>query len=106
MCKKNPGSNASGEVDRGILICGSGMGMAITANKFPAVRAVMVDDDAGAELCRRHNDVNVLCLSGDRLRDETMEGIVKVWLATGFDGGRHARRLAKIRNIEQKSGEE
>ena len=88
------------EADRGILICGSGVGMAITANKFRGVRAVVVSDENLARLCRQHNDVNVLCLSGDEPQRASAPDIVKVWLETEFEGGRHARRVDKISEIE------
>jgi ribose 5-phosphate isomerase B len=92
---------ASGEVDRGILICGTGIGMAITANKFAGVRAAAVYDEVAAELCRRHNDVNVLCLSGDMLGERNIEQLIQLWLETEFDAGRHTTRLEKIARLEQ-----
>jgi ribose 5-phosphate isomerase B len=88
------------EVDRGVLICGTGIGMAITANKFRGVRAAPCADEVSAELSRRHNDANVLCLSGDMLSLRAAERIVEVWLSTDFEGGRHARRIQKIEEIE------
>lgn len=91
---------AAGEVERGILICGSGIGMAITANKFPGVRAATAHDELTAEMCRRHNDVNVLCLSGDMLGERPIDQMIKIWLQTEFEGGRHARRVEKIRRLE------
>jgi ribose 5-phosphate isomerase B len=90
------------EVDRGVLICGTGIGMAITANKFRGVRAAPCADEVSAELSRRHNDANVLCLSGDMLSVRAAERIVEVWLSTDFEGGRHARRIQKIEEIESK----
>lgn len=90
----------SGQADRGVLICGSGIGMAITANKFPGVRATTCHDEVTAEICRRHNNVNVLCLSGDLLGESRLDDLVKVWLDTEFEGGRHSRRLDKIAAIE------
>jgi len=90
----------SSEADRGVLICGSGIGMAITANKFPGVRATTCHDEVTAEICRRHNNVNVLCLSGDLLGESRLVDLVKVWLETEFEGGRHARRVDKIAAIE------
>ena len=90
-----------GEIDRGILICGTGLGMCIVANKFPGVRAVPCHDDLSAEISRRHNDANVLCLSADLLGDGLVDHMVELWLATPFEGGRHARRLAKIADIER-----
>jgi ribose 5-phosphate isomerase B len=93
-----------GDVDRGILICGSGLGMCIAANKIPGVRAAPCYDDVTAELSRRHNDLNVLCLSGDMLGDRLVDRLVEIWLNTPFDGGRHARRLAKISAMESGNG--
>ncbi len=89
------------EADRGILICGTGIGMQITANKFPRVRATTCHDEFTAEMCRRHNDVNVLCLSADMLGERRVDQLVKLWLTTEFEGGRHARRVEKIGNIER-----
>lgn len=92
---------AAGDADRGILICGTGIGMAITANKIPGVRATTCHDEVTAEICRRHNDVNVLCLSGDLLGESRLDNLVKIWLETEFEAGRHARRLEKIAAIER-----
>ncbi|QDT34533.1 ribose 5-phosphate isomerase B [Thalassoglobus polymorphus] len=92
----------TGEVDRGILICGTGMGMCITANKFPKVRAVSCHDDVTAEYSRRHNDANIMCLSADMLGDRLLGRIVDLWLKTEFEGGRHQRRIEKISDIEHK----
>jgi ribose 5-phosphate isomerase B len=90
-----------GEVDRGILVCGTGMGMAIAANKFHGVRAAPCHDDLTAEMSRRHNDTNVLCLSGDLLGGRLIDRMVEIWLSTPFEGGRHARRVQKIRELEE-----
>src|SRR5262245_44687824 len=91
---------AEGSVERGILICGTGMGMCITANKFPGVRACTCHDDLTAEMSRRHNDANVLCLSADLLGDRLVNRMVEIWLKTDFEGGRHARRVEKIAKLE------
>ena len=91
----------SGDADRGILICGTGIGMAIAANKHDGIRAATVYDEVAADLCRRHNDVNVLCLSGDMLGERNIDQLIQVWLETDFEGGRHARRLEKIAKLEQ-----
>ena len=91
---------SSGEVERGILICGTGIGMAISANKFPGVRAAACADEVTAELSRRHNDLNVLCLSGDLLSSRSIERVVDIWMKTDFEGGRHQRRVEKIRQLE------
>jgi ribose 5-phosphate isomerase B len=93
---------SSGEADRGILICGTGIGMSITANKFAGVRAAPCYDEVMVEMSRRHNDVNVLCLPGDLIGERSIDDLVLRWLQTDFDGGRHAGRVAKIQQIEQK----
>jgi ribose 5-phosphate isomerase B len=95
---------AGAEADRGILICGSGLGMCIAANKIPGVRAAPCYDDVTAEVSRRHNDLNVLCLSSDMLGDRLVDRVVEIWLKTPFEGGRHARRLSKIAGLEQRNG--
>jgi ribose 5-phosphate isomerase B len=92
---------SANSVDRGVLICGTGLGMAIAANKFPRVRAAACVDEVTAELSRRHNDVNVLCLSGDLLSSRSTERLVDIWMSTEFEGGRHQRRLDKILELEQ-----
>jgi ribose 5-phosphate isomerase B len=99
------GKVSLGEVERGILICGSGLGMCIVANKFRGVRAAPCHDDLTAEMSRRHNDLNVLCLSGDILGDRLVDRLVAIWLNTEFEGGRHARRVQKIRDLEGPDGE-
>ncbi len=92
------------EVDRGILICGTGIGMSITANKFSGVRAAPCHDDLTAELSRRHIDLNVLCLSADMLGERLINRMIEIWLKTEFEGGRHARRIEKITRIEHRAG--
>ncbi|QDU77342.1 Putative sugar phosphate isomerase YwlF [Bremerella volcania] len=92
----------SGEVDRGILICGSGIGMAITANKFPGVRAATCHDDLTAEMSRRHNNVNVMCLSADLLGERLIDRMVDLWITTEFEKGRHQRRVDKISEVEKR----
>ena len=94
------GKISRGEAERGILICGTGIGMAIAANKLPGVRAAACHDEVTAEMSRRHNDVNVLCLSGDMLGERRMDRMAQIWLETEFDGGRHARRISKISALE------
>jgi ribose 5-phosphate isomerase B len=93
-------SVSQGRVDRGILICGTGIGMCIAANKVKGVRAAPCHDSITVEMSRRHNDANVLCLSADLLGDELIGRIVRLWLETEFEGGRHARRVDKIKRIE------
>ena len=92
-----------GEVDRGILVCGTGLGMCIASNKFPGVRAAPCHDDLTAEMSRRHNDTNILCLSADLLGERLIDRMIELWLSTPFEGGRHARRVSKITELEQKS---
>jgi ribose 5-phosphate isomerase B len=91
---------SDGAVDRGILICGTGIGMCIAANKFPGVRAAPCHDDLTAEMSRRHNDLNVLCLSADMLGEKLIDRMIEIWLKTEFEGGRHARRIDKIVGLE------
>jgi len=92
------------EVDRGILIGGTGLGMCIAANKVPGVRAAPCYDDITAEMSRRHNDLNVLCLSGDILGEKLADRLVEIWIRTPFEGGRHARRNQKIAALELRNG--
>ena len=94
----------TGTADRGILICGTGIGMCIAANKFPGIRAVTCHDDITAELSRRHNDANVMCLSADLLGDRLLGRIVTLWLETQYEGGRHQRRLDKVVALEHEFG--
>jgi len=91
---------AAGEYQRGILICGSGVGMSIAANKVKGVRAALCHDTFAARLARRHNDANVLCLGGWCIGRGVAEEIVRVFLSEDFEGGRHARRVDKIRAME------
>ena len=91
---------AAGEADRGILICGSGIGSCIVANKVRGVRAALAHDEIGAEMARRHHDANVLCLAADLTGARIIERVVHTFLGTTFEGGRHARRLEKIVEIE------
>lgn len=89
------------EKERGILICGTGTGMCITANKVRGVRAASCQDVLTAEMSRRHNDANVLCLSADLVGEDQMTQMIRIWLETPFEGGRHARRVEKIAKIEE-----
>ena len=91
---------ASGDAELGVLACGSGVGVAIVANKIDGVRAVDAHDPDEAEMSRRHNDANVVTLSGARLSGEQADAIVERFLATAFEGGRHARRVDQIRALE------
>ncbi len=92
---------SSHKADRGILICGTGHGMCIAANKVPGVRAANCRDLVDAELSRRHNDANIMCLSADLIGEEMIEKMVRTWLVTDFEGGRHSRRLEKIASYEK-----
>lgn len=89
-----------GRADRGVLICGTGIGMSIAANKIDGVRAAVVHDEMTSQLSRAHNDANVICLSADLLGARLMDKLVGVFMATDFEGGRHARRVGKIEAIE------
>ncbi len=84
---------ASGRVDRGILVCGSGIGMSMAANRIPGVRAVLASEPYAAKMSRRHNDSNVLCLGGRFTGQDLAFEIVDTWLAENFEGGRHSRRV-------------
>ena len=95
---------SKGEADRGVLICGTGFGMCITANKVPGIRAVSCRDPIEAEMSRRHNNANVLCMSADFLGQELIDRLVQVWLTTDFEGGRHQRRVDKISLYEAPRG--
>jgi ribose 5-phosphate isomerase B len=90
-----------GEVQRGVLACGSGVGVAIVANKVEGVRAVNAHDTSEAEMARRHNDANVVTLSGSRLGPRQADAIVSAFLRTEFEGGRHARRVGQISALER-----
>lgn len=97
-------SVASGETDRGILICGTGIGMSIAANKVRGVRAAVCNNSDQARLSRQHNDANVLCLPGDSFEESAVRELVSVWLKTEFEGGRHARRVEKMKQMEEGFG--
>ena len=87
---------ADGDVERGILICGTGIGMAMAAGKVKGIRAARCSEPYSAEMSRRHNDANVLCFGARVIGSGMAEKIVEKWLSTPFDGGRHARRVGKI----------
>ena len=88
-------------MDKGILICGTGIGMSIVANKYPGVRAALCHDSFTARVSREHNDANVLVLGGRVLDHENALEMVKEWFSTDFEGGRHGRRLQKIKELEK-----
>jgi len=96
---------AEGRGDRGILVCGTGIGMCMVANKHPGIRAALCHDLYTARLSREHNDANVLVLGGRVLGKGLALEIVKVWLETEFLGGRHSRRLQKMKEWEERLGE-
>ena len=87
---------ANGTATRGVLLCGTGLGMSYTANRFPGVRAALAWTPEIAELSRRHNDANVLVLPARFIEEDTAIEILRRWLTVPFDGGRHERRVAKI----------
>ena len=94
---------SNGEADRGVLICGTGIGMSIVANKFPGVRAAVVWDRYSTEVSRSHNDANVLCLGARTNTPQTILDLVTHWLTVPYEGGRHARRVEKILDIEARN---
>jgi len=94
-----------GEAERGVLVCGSGIGMSIAANKVEGIRAAAVCDEASAHVSRAHNDANVLCLGEDVAGGPALATILKTWLSTDFEGGRHARRVNKIRAYDKERGD-
>jgi len=91
---------ASGEFEKGILMCGTGIGISISANKVKGIRAALCHDHLTASLAARHNNANILCMGGRTTGPETAKDIVDAWLNTPFEGGRHKRRLAKIAEME------
>ena len=99
-------SVAVGKVERGVLVCGTGLGMAIAANKIPGVRAVACNDRLAARMSREHNDANVLAVGGRLLGREAALEILGIWLDTRFAGGRHVQRVEKIAALERRRGVE
>ena len=93
---------ADGRVEQGLLVCGSGTGMAITANKVPGVRAAVAWSEEIARLARQHNDANVLAIGARTTPPDDIPKIVRAWFSTEFEGGRHAARVAKISEVESK----
>ncbi|OHC75905.1 MAG: ribose 5-phosphate isomerase B [Rhodospirillales bacterium RIFCSPLOWO2_12_FULL_58_28] len=85
-----------GRAGRGVLICGSGIGVSIAANRYPEIRAALIHDALGARLCRLHNDANVICFGGRMIGVDLARDCLKIFLETGFEGGRHARRVEKL----------
>jgi len=94
---------AQGQVEQGLLVCGSGTGMAITANKVPGVRAAVAWSEETARLARQHNDANVLAIGARTTPPADIPNIVRAWFSTDFEGGRHADRVQKITDVERRS---
>ncbi len=92
----------SGQFNRGILLCGTGIGMSVTANKFSGVRATLAYDNYTAKMSRLHNDSNILVMGGRTTGDETAYDILETWLNTKYEGGRHDKRLKKISELDNK----
>ena len=92
----------AGEHEQGVLVCGSGQGVCMTANKFPKVRAGLVYSPKVAEMTRLHNNANILCLPGRELKEKELKEILSIWFATEFEGGRHQRRIDKIESLTTK----
>jgi ribose 5-phosphate isomerase B len=95
---------ADGEFEQGILVCGSGTGMAIAANKVHGIRAANVWNEETARLARQHNNANVLAVGARTTPVGTIPAIVRAWFDAEFEGGRHAKRIEKIRELEQENG--
>ena len=95
---------SAGRCDRGILVCGTGIGMCMVANKFPNVRAAVVNDEFTARMSRAHNDCNVICLGGRLINHQRAVEFVKLWLSTEFEEGRHRSRISKMAAIEKRLG--
>jgi ribose 5-phosphate isomerase B len=91
---------SEGRAERGVLICGTGIGMCMTANKIKGIRAALVTDEMTAEMSRRHNDANVFCAGARVLTEERLAKLLEIWLATPFEGGRHERRVGKINELD------
>lgn len=92
---------STGKADKGILICGTGIGMSIVANKFPGVRAALIWDDFTARMSKEHNNANIIVMGGRMLTKENANEMVGIWLDAHFEGGRHQKRLDKIAQIEE-----
>ena len=100
FAEKVAGAVSRGDAERGILICGTGIGMSITANKFPGVRAALATDEFMAQMAKEHNNANILVLGGRVLPVDLAVKMVNVWLDTAYEGGRHQLRLDKITKVE------
>jgi ribose 5-phosphate isomerase B len=91
---------AAGQYERGILVCGTGIGMEIAANKVPGIRAALVWNEETARLARTHNDANIIAVGARTTPPATIDEIIRIFLATEFEGGRHTRRIEKIAQLE------
>ncbi len=100
FAEKVAGAVSRGEIKQGILVCGTGIGMSIVANKFPGVRAALATDEFMAQMAKEHNDANILVLGGRVLAEEKAVKMVNTWLDSSYEGGRHQRRLDKIAQVE------
>lgn len=94
---------ASGECEKGVLLCGTGIGISIAANKVKGIRAAVVDNEFCAQACKEHNNANILAMGGRVIRPEMASKLVGIWLTTEYAGGRHQRRLDEITAIENKN---
>lgn len=99
---KVAGAVSAGEFSRGILLCGTGIGMSVTANKFPRVRATLAYDNYTAKMSRLHNDSNILVMGGRTTGEEVAYDILETWLNTEYEGGRHDKRIKKISELDKK----
>jgi ribose 5-phosphate isomerase B len=93
---------ASGQCDKGVLLCGTGIGISIAANKVNGIRAAVITDEFCAGVCSGHNNANIICMGGRVISPEKAGKLVKIWLNTPFEGGRHLNRINKIKDIENK----
>ncbi len=91
----------SGDAKEGILVCGTGIGMSIAANKFPGIRAALVHDEFTAQMSREHNNANILVMGGRILSEDVGKKLVEIWLDSDYEGGRHQNRLDKIAELER-----
>ena len=91
---------ASGEAERGIAVCGSGIGISIACNKVPGIRAALCTSVEMAEMCRRHNNANVVCMGARMISQELAFDIIDTWMTTEFEGGKHLRRINEIEDLE------
>lgn len=95
---------SQGECESGILVCGTGIGMSLIANKVQGIRAALCHDNYTIEMSRRHNDANILCIGSDVISQDNIEEKIRLWIETEFEGGRHKRRVDKIVNYEKGNG--